>query len=348
MKFIRVILKIYVALLLLLSLVASGKCQVLRVPVGVEAILFRPVNTTVISTCSINRGDIVDDTCSMLFADGFPFGEKFYFATSTGFDSVLNYLAFFSDSAGSFRDSFIYTMVPNFSTHPCSGCNVETKRLISSVDCFYDSLIHTRSAGIFFEPRKDSFAYLPGTNLLQIYNNRSEQISCDSWSLAIDPQYGISMTSTSDSLLKIDPLKNGTSSFSMSTSLPPSTILRKAYGNLSMHVRSASLDSIFIIPVRFFFFPAPASSVTERAKIQGSVTILPNPSRGPTKLIYLSFEPLPAHIHIFDQLGKDVMTVIDGMLDTGQHDFSFKLPQGMYYVRMETAEGVVTKKVVVE
>jgi hypothetical protein len=42
------------------------------------------------------------------------------------------------------------------------------------------------------------------------------------------------------------------------------------------------------------------------------------------------------------------MTIYDGMLPEGKRDFSFKLPQGMYYVRMETAEGVVTKKVAVE
>ena len=54
------------------------------------------------------------------------------------------------------------------------------------------------------------------------------------------------------------------------------------------------------------------------------------------------------HLHIFNELGKDIMTVYDGMLPEGKGDFSFKLPQGMYYVRMETAEGVVTKKVVVE
>jgi hypothetical protein len=36
------------------------------------------------------------------------------------------------------------------------------------------------------------------------------------------------------------------------------------------------------------------------------------------------------------------------MLSEGKHDFSCKLPPGMYYVRMETGEGIITKKIVVK
>ena len=76
-------------------------------------------------------------------------------------------------------------------------------------------------------------------------------------------------------------------------------------------------------------------------------SIFPNPT---TDLILINLRldiPNLLHLHIFNELGKDMMTVYDGMLPEGKRDFSFKLPQGMYYVRMETAEGVVTKKVVV-
>ena len=75
--------------------------------------------------------------------------------------------------------------------------------------------------------------------------------------------------------------------------------------------------------------------------------VYPNPSSGTLLSTVSLSQPTDIHLHIFNELGKDIMTVYDGMLPEGNHDFSFKLPQGMYYVRMETAEGVVTKKVVV-
>ncbi|MFI5265028.1 MAG: T9SS type A sorting domain-containing protein, partial [Candidatus Kapaibacterium sp.] len=63
---------------------------------------------------------------------------------------------------------------------------------------------------------------------------------------------------------------------------------------------------------------------------------------------YTLQNPSLLHLHIFDELGKDIMSLYDGIATEVKHDFSFKLPQGMYYVRMETAEGVMTKKVIVE
>ena len=84
----------------------------------------------------------------------------------------------------------------------------------------------------------------------------------------------------------------------------------------------------------------------EAIKIEFS--IFPNPSTNQVKVNCFLSNPNLVHFHIFNELGKDVMTVYDGMLPEGKRDFSFKLPQGMYYVRMETAEGVVTKKVTVQ
>ena len=54
------------------------------------------------------------------------------------------------------------------------------------------------------------------------------------------------------------------------------------------------------------------------------------------------------HLHVFNELGKDIMTVYDGIMSEGSHDFTFKLPPGKYYARMETIEGVVAKKLIVE
>jgi hypothetical protein len=76
--------------------------------------------------------------------------------------------------------------------------------------------------------------------------------------------------------------------------------------------------------------------------------IFPNPSAASIELSCTLQKSSRLFLHIFNELGKDILTVYDGILTEGPHDFSFKLSPGMYYARMETAEGVVTKKIIVE
>lgn len=42
-----------------------------------------------------------------------------------------------------------------------------------------------------------------------------------------------------------------------------------------------------------------------------------------------------------------VRRVHDGFLDAGEHEFSAELPTGMYYVRMQAGDEVLTGKVTV-
>ena len=54
-------------------------------------------------------------------------------------------------------------------------------------------------------------------------------------------------------------------------------------------------------------------------------------------------------LSVFNELGQQVMLLVDGRLEAGQHEArlaAYGLPSGTYFVRLETHTGVVTRTVV--
>jgi len=106
-------------------------------------------------------------------------------------------------------------------------------------------------------------------------------------------------------------------------------------------------DSLCILNLDAIFMTKSNSYVSQK-KIKSDFFIQPNPSIGLLTLSCALQNPSILHLHIFDELGRDVMTVFDGIMNQTQKEFSVKLSPGLYYIGMQTPEGVVTKKAVVE
>ncbi|MDR2971569.1 MAG: leucine-rich repeat protein [Bacteroidales bacterium] len=75
----------------------------------------------------------------------------------------------------------------------------------------------------------------------------------------------------------------------------------------------------------------------------GSITVYPNPTRG--ELSITNYELRITNIEIFDVMGKFVATVETHGRASLQCDITY-LPSGIYFVRIQTDKGVVTRKVV--
>jgi photosystem II stability/assembly factor-like uncharacterized protein len=80
---------------------------------------------------------------------------------------------------------------------------------------------------------------------------------------------------------------------------------------------------------------------------QNSLAVYPNPTSQLVKLTTYSLQQGYLSLSIFDELGREVRRVHDGFLDAGEHEFSAELPTGMYYVRMQAVDEVLTRKVTV-
>jgi hypothetical protein len=80
----------------------------------------------------------------------------------------------------------------------------------------------------------------------------------------------------------------------------------------------------------------------------------PNPFRGTTSLAFTLAEGGPATLTVHDVAGRRVATLLDGVLPSGRHSATWEgvgdagapLPSGIYFLRLETAVGAVTRKVV--
>lgn len=94
----------------------------------------------------------------------------------------------------------------------------------------------------------------------------------------------------------------------------------------------------------------PTSSVKPSIEHLVKLTIAPNPTVGQSTIQFTMPEPTRTVITLLDVLGKTSQLVFDGMAGTTNTvalDAS-TLPNGTYYLRLETAAGIVTKRIVVQ
>ena len=88
---------------------------------------------------------------------------------------------------------------------------------------------------------------------------------------------------------------------------------------------------------------APSEQLTLRAP-------LPNPVRQQATLRFETPEPMEVQVAVYDLLGRQVATLVDGRLDAGRHTEQFSassLAPGMYFVRLRAGDRTQTRKLTV-
>ncbi|MDP4220873.1 MAG: T9SS type A sorting domain-containing protein, partial [Bacteroidota bacterium] len=243
----------------------------------------------------------------------------------------------------------------------CSPPSDTVKTLI--VDSYYDERIKISSQSAVTFPGYAYFSYDSTTRRysdasipVQFFNNKIDRVTLTEWKVLYDSSSSISFRIVQDStpvssilISSRSHLDNLLFEFS-STHAPIHGGSREGTfrGIIQCVANFSGIDSLYNVPIFFVFQALPLSSVDRIGSDYRSLQVFPNPSTASIKITCHSLGDRSLHLSIFNELGKDILTVHDGMLSEGKHDFSAQLPPGMYYIRMETSEGVVTKKVVVE
>ncbi|HEY6172538.1 MAG TPA: T9SS type A sorting domain-containing protein [Candidatus Kapabacteria bacterium] len=91
------------------------------------------------------------------------------------------------------------------------------------------------------------------------------------------------------------------------------------------------------------------TSVAEPDILSSNVTVYPNPVAGDATLSFSMQKQSRATITVLDLLGRQVKVIGSSILSEGGHEFKFSLKgleEGSYYLRIQTPNGVVTKKLV--
>lgn len=103
-----------------------------------------------------------------------------------------------------------------------------------------------------------------------------------------------------------------------------------------------------------FFMIAYVSDGTDAVDGETSITNtlgqnFPNPFNPSTEIHYSLTERSNATLKVYNTLGREVATLVDGMVDAGQHQVTFhaeNLPSGTYYYTLKAGEFSQTKRMV--
>ena len=76
----------------------------------------------------------------------------------------------------------------------------------------------------------------------------------------------------------------------------------------------------------------------------------PNPFRGQTTIRYELPEAVPAHLALYDMLGRRVITLVDGEQPSGVHEITMEpdgLASGVYLLRLQAGDAVTTRRLTI-
>jgi hypothetical protein len=95
---------------------------------------------------------------------------------------------------------------------------------------------------------------------------------------------------------------------------------------------------------------AGIGAVTPRLQSQMKLTVSPNPATAQTSINYFLPQQGRVAIAVIDILGNTQKTIFSGLLGEGAHNAQINasdLPNGSYYVRVETSYGTITKQLII-
>jgi enterochelin esterase family protein len=115
----------------------------------------------------------------------------------------------------------------------------------------------------------------------------------------------------------------------------------------------ATLDDMLM-----FFFPNEPSSIKDKAEVLEGFQLYqnyPNPFNPTTKISWQSPVGSWQTLKVYDVLGKEVATLVDGYKEAGIHKIEFNivetrrsvsLPSGVYFYQLKIGDYIQTKKMI--
>lgn len=325
-----------------------AKAQLIEVPIGVDSLIYKAPGSR--STFCWGRST---DSCGYGWNGLSKVIPPFF--VNTDFDGDVHFIPQ-NDSIFQTYVTSHYHLITNKIFCSCPADSEENITTTLRAKGYYDNAIKigAKNYGIFlFDTLLHK--YRDATVQIQIFNNKLDSATFTDWKLIQYSSSSVTLSTVYQDSLPTNPVQLSGLSFNknirikFTTSLPPDFQWRTFAGAIQTTAHFSGKDSICIIPVVFEFSPIPKSGVENQNLSGEKLIVFPNPSNGSvTMLSAIPTRSSLIHLHIFDELGRDVMAVFDGMMNETQKQFSIKLPQGIYYARMEMKDGVITKKIVIE
>lgn len=265
---------------------------------------------------------------------------------------------FTSDTLSSFKDTVRYDYSLYNVKNDC-GARCPSNESMSVIEqynfvSYYDSLVRVNNYG------KDTITfnhYIVAYDekmhhLFGLFNNLFDTLYCDSISFVVDSSVSIKMNLLPDAITYTDflvlPYERIIPKLFFSTNAGLFADTTFIHGAIKVHATSRGDDTVIIIPLVFRFTPKEKSIVTTKNSTNVNSLKVINPiTHGRLHLFANLNHNIDAIIECYDILGVRLYSLHDGFLEAGEHEFSAELPTGMYYVRMQAGDEVLTRKVAV-
>lgn len=326
-----------------------------RVPVGEQLEVFRldRFMDTVPIYCS--KGS---DICVRIFA-GFgwlghkTFDPQFYVPSTLPVKIIFR-----PTIGGTSVDTFTYHWQATGPGSKCENCESSYEIDVPvEATAFYDSMVKIRGLRTFYLIAYDTIRNRYGwydNDSIRIFNNVGDSLQLDSVMLSAPSGAQLSMRSfrngqqfSTSAVAPLNIADVGLHLRSTAALFPNDTFF---YGQSTIHLRGTSFDTTVTVVDTFFFFGAEPSLVPERPPESGrfDMTVRPNPSVGPVTIEASADVGTFTVIEIFDELGRRVQTVFQGIMNATPVASDTELESGTYFVRMQSGSAVVTKRIVVK
>jgi hypothetical protein len=266
---------------------------------------------------------------------------------------------FTTDTVSSFNDTVLYDYSLYNVKNDC-GAICPSSQSMSVIErynivSYYDSVVRVNNYG------KDTLTFERGLNdtyydimhySFGIFNNLSDTLYCDSISIIADTSVNIEMKSSVDTIdytnFTVSPFNRATPNFNFSTNTVLFIDTTFVNSTISLYANSRGVDTVIAFPVAFQFNPKEKSIVSTKGRVNVNSLKVVNPiTNGRLHLFVNLSQKVASIIECFDIMGNSINRVHDGLIDAGEHEFSAELPTGMYYVRMQAGDEVLTRKVTV-
>lgn len=130
------------------------------------------------------------------------------------------------------------------------------------------------------------------------------------------------------------------------TSLEPNVRFKFAFTS------GGTSNNIYLDDINVYGSISGTTSIEEGDLKNGVFNIMPNPTSSGADVRFTLSESNQVNIEVLDILGKKIANVYNGQLNNGQHNFTINenliSKAGMYFVRIQSNNGISTKRLVVE
>jgi hypothetical protein len=223
---------------------------------------------------------------------------------------------------------------------------------------YWDSMVKVRPSTntCSFRPNLNGH-YLPVTMDYLLFNNTTDSVTFSDWEIKVDSltiaSMAASLNSTPIFSYQSYPLERKIPIvFTVNLADTTQNKIRELNAELTVRVKTPFYDSVFSNRLSIILNPDHNKDTVQQNTPTNdnalkTLQVFPNPSTGLIK-VDINAKDSVYDLSLYDLIGNRIQTLDALPLSSGRHQYTLSLSLGIYYLRCESRNGIITKKVVIQ